>query len=238
MKFGLLKSKIEKCLVESYTNNTIKRDLFVFDQLVAKNKNINKLYFLYDELSSKKDLNESVASDFVNQSIIIYENTVNKISKSDIDDLKLWVSDIKTKNIYEDIDNVFSNNLLTLESKIKSKNILIENLKKKDENNDELKNISINQMVQIANKTVKNYLSSLNENEKIKLESILSESDEKLTLKYEIIKEDIVDKLNDLKSKETDNDIKSKITETITKVKNEKYDKLNYFKLQELNRNI
>lgn len=238
MKFGLLKSKIEKCLVESYTNNTIKRDLFVFDQLVAKNKNINKLYFLYDELSSKKDLNESVASDFVNQSIIIYENTVNKISKSDIDDLKLWVSDIKTKNIYEDIDNVFSNNLLTLESKIKSKNILIENLKKKDENNDELKNISINQMVQIANKTVKNYLSSLNENEKIKLESILSESDEKLTLKYEVIKEDVVDKLNDLKSKETDNDIKSKITETITKVKNEKYDKLNYFKLQELNRNI
>ena len=63
-------------------------------------------------------------------------------------------------------------------------------------------------MVQIANKTVKNYLSSLNENEKIKLESILSESDEKLTLKYEIIKEDVVDKLNDLKSKETDNDIK------------------------------
>jgi len=238
MKFGLLKSKIEKCLVESYTNNTIKRDLFVFDQLVAKNKNINKLYYLYDELSSKKGLNESIASDFVNQSITIYENIVNKISKSDIDDLKLWVSDIKTKNIYEDIDNVFSNNLLTLENKIKSKNILIENLKKKDENNDELKNISINQMVQIANKTVKNYLSSLNENEKIKLESILSESDEKLTLKYEIIKEDVVDKLNDLKSKETDNNIKSKITETITKVKNEKYDKLNYFKLQELNRNI
>ena len=238
MKFGLLKSKIEKCLVESYTNNTIKRDLFVFDQLVAKNKNINKIYYLYDELSSKKGLNESIASDFVNQSITIYENTVNKISKSDMDDLELWVSDIKTKNIYEDIDNVFSSNLLTLENKIKSKNILIENLKKKDENNDELKNISINQMVQIANKTVKNYLSSLNENEKIKLESILSESDEKLTLKYEIIKEDVVDKLNDLKSKETDNDVKFKITETITKVKNEKYDKLNYFKLQELNRNI
>ena len=238
MKFGLLKSKIEKCLVESYTNNTIKRDLFVFDQLVTKNKNINKIYYLYDELSLKKGLNESIASDFVNQSITIYENTVNKISKSDMDDLELWVSDIKTKNIYEDIDNVFSSNLLTLENKIKSKNILIENLKKKDENIDELKNISINQMVQIANKTVKNYLSSLNENEKIKLESILSESDEKLTLKYEIIKEDVIDKLNDLKSKETDNDVKSKITETITKVKNEKYDKLNYFKLQELNKNI
>lgn len=238
MKFGLLKSKIEKCLVESYTNNTIKRDLFVFDQLVAKNKNINKLYYLYDELSTKKGLNESVASEFINQSIVIYENIVNKISKSEINDLNLWVSDIKTENNYEDIDNVFSQGVLTLENKIKSKNIIIENLKKKEDDNDELKNISIDQMVNIANKTVKNYLSSLNENEKRKLESILFESDQKLKLKYEVIKEDVIDKLMDLKSKETDNEVKSRITETITKVKNENYDKLNYFKLQELNRNI
>jgi len=238
MKFGLLKSKIEKCLVESYTNNTLKRDLFVFDQLVAKNKNINKLYYLYDELSSNKGLNESIASDFVNQSITIYENTINKISKSDLEDLKLWVIDIETKNNYEDIDNVFSNNVLTLENKIKSKNLLIENLKKNEKNDEELKNVTITQMVKVANKTVKNYLSSLSENEKRKLESILLESDEKLKLKYELIKEDVVDKLTELKSKETDNEIKSKITETITKVKNEKYDKLNYFKLQELNKNI
>jgi len=238
MKFGLLKSKIEKCLVESYTNNTIKRDLFVFDQLVAKNKNINKLYYLYDELSSNKGLNESVASDFINQSIVIYENTINKISKSDLTDLNLWVSDIKTENTYEDIDNIFSQGVLTLENKIKSKNIIIENLKKKEDNVNELKNVSINQMVNIANKTVKNYLSSLNENEKRKLESILLESDQKLKIKYEVIKEDVIDKLMDLKLKETDDDVKSRITETITKVKNENYDKLNYFKLQELNRSI
>lgn len=238
MKFGLLKSKIEKCLVESYTNNTIKRDLFVFDQLVAKNKNINKLYYLYDELSSKKGLNESVASEFINQSIIIYENIINKISKSEINDLNLWVSNIKTENNYEDIDNVFSQGVLTLENKIKSKSIILENLKKKEDNENELKNVSINQMVHIANKTVKNYLSSLNENEKRKLESILLESDQKLKLKYEVIKEDVIDKLMDLKSKETDNEVKSRITETIIKVKNENYDKLNYFKLQELNRSI
>jgi hypothetical protein len=238
MKFGLLKSKIEKCLVESYANNTLKRDLFVFDQLVAKNKNINKLYYLYDELSSNKGLNESIATDFVNQSITIYENTINKIYKSEIKDLELWVSDIKTKNNYEDVDNVFSNNVLTLENKIKSKNIIIENLKKKEDSDNNLKNVSINEMVQVANKTLKNYLKSLSENEKRKLESILLESDEKLKLKYEVIKEDVIDKLMDLKSQETDNEIKSKITETIKKVEAEKYDKLNYFKLQELNRNL
>lgn len=238
MKFGLLKSKIEKCLVESYANNTLKRDLFVFDQLVVKNNNINKLYYLYDELSSKKGLNESIASDFVNQSINIYENTINKISDLEIKDLELWVGDIKEKNNYQDIDNLFSNNILTLENKIKSKKIILENLTQKETSDDEFKNVSINEMVTIANKTVKNYISSLSENEKRKLESILLESDEKLKVKYEIIKEDVIDKLTDLKSQETDKDVKSKITETITKVKNENYDKLNYFKLQELNKNI
>lgn len=238
MKFGLLKSKIERCLVEAYTNDTIKRDLFVFDQLVAKNKNINKLYFLYDELSSNKGLNESVASDFINQSIVLYENTINKIQNSEIKDLELWVEDIKTQNNYQDIDNLFSNNVLTFENKIKSKKTILENLKKLDETKDDLKHISINEMVKIANKTVKNYLSSLSENEKRKLESILLESDEKLKLKYDIIKEDVIDKLMDLKSEETDNDVRYKIDETITKVKKEKYDKLNYFKLQELNRSI
>lgn len=238
MKFGLLKSKIEKCLVESYVNNTLKRDLFVFDQLVVKNKNINKLYYLYDELSSKKGLDESVASEFINQSITLYENTINKISSSDVEDLNLWVEGIKSENNYENLDNLFSSNVLKLENKIKSKKVILENLKKKENSDEELNNVTINEMVSIANTTVKNYISSLSENEKRKLESILLESDEKLKIKYEIIKEDVVDKLNDLKSQETDNDIKSKIDETISKVQSENYDKLNYFKLQELNRNI
>ena len=97
------------------------------------------------------------------------ENTINKIYKSEIKDLELWVSDIKTKNNYEDVDNVFSNNVLTLENKIKSKNIIIENLKKKEDSDNNLKNVIINEMVQVANKTLKNYLKSLSENEKRKL---------------------------------------------------------------------
>lgn len=243
MKFGLFKSKIEKCLVESYVNNTLKRDLFVFDQLVVKNKNINKLYYLYDELASKKGVNESIATEFVNQSITIYENTINKISKSDLDDLKLWVSNIDTKNNYEDIDNVFSTNILTLENKIRSKNIIIENLKKSEKTEDDLKNVTITEMVTIANKTVKNYLSSLSENEKRKLDSILLESDEKLKLKYEIIKEDVLEKLEALlidhdNTHGKDSEVTTKLTESINKVKSENYDKLNYFKLQQLNRNL
>jgi hypothetical protein len=57
MKFGILKSKIEDCLVESYKKNSLKKDMFVFEELVLKNKSLSTLYFLYDELSKNKGLN-------------------------------------------------------------------------------------------------------------------------------------------------------------------------------------
>jgi hypothetical protein len=82
MKFGELKSKIEKCLAESYAKDSVKKDLFVFSEMVLKNKNVSKLFYLYDELSSKKGLNEDVANEYINQSIIIYENTINKTNTS------------------------------------------------------------------------------------------------------------------------------------------------------------
>ena len=84
MKFGVLKSKIEKCLIESYNKNTLKDNIFIFNELVKNNKNISKIYYLYDELSSNKGLSESVANDFINGAITIYENALNKINKKDI----------------------------------------------------------------------------------------------------------------------------------------------------------
>ena len=133
MKFGLIKSKIEKLLTESYKKNSFKDTLFVFKELVLENKNISKLYYLYDELSSNKGLNESIASELINQSIVVYENTINKISKKNLEELNLWVGHIKSNNNYENLDNLFSTSVLTLENKIKSKKIILENLKNSPE---------------------------------------------------------------------------------------------------------
>jgi hypothetical protein len=49
--FGLLKTKIENVLLESYSNDTFKNELKTFKKLVIENKNISKLFYLYDELS-------------------------------------------------------------------------------------------------------------------------------------------------------------------------------------------
>jgi hypothetical protein len=239
MKIGLLKSKIEKCLTESYGKDTFKPNMFVFKELVLENKNLSKLFFLYDELTTKKSLNESTASDLINESITIYENTINKINKKQIDELNLWLVGVKTKNNYEDLDNLFSSNVLTLESKIKSKKIITENLKQNPSNTLEItEKIPLNKLVNAANKTVSNFLENMDESDRKKLLNVLSEDNRKLKLKYEIIKETVVDKLELLKENEDDKEVLSRINETLNKLENEEFDKINYIKLYELNKNI
>ena len=43
--FGLLKTKIENVLLESYANDTFKNELKTFKKLVIENKNISKLFY-------------------------------------------------------------------------------------------------------------------------------------------------------------------------------------------------
>ena len=170
MKFGELKSKIEKYLTESYGKKNVKKDLFVFNELVLKNKNISKLYYLYDELSSKKGLSEDVANEYINQATTIYENTINKVSPNTFKELEMWVGHVKTNNEYNNIDNLFSKKLLNLESKILSKKTICENLQKSVIiENKEVINVPINSMLNIANKTIKNFISNLNESEQKEL---------------------------------------------------------------------
>lgn len=238
MKIGLLKSKIEKQLIESFKKETLKRDMFIFKELVLENKNLSKLFFLYDSLSQKKNLNESTANDLINQSILVYENTINKLTKKELEELNLWVGHVKTDNEYSDLDNLFSSSVLTLENKIKSKKVILENLKKEPINSELKINAPLNLVIETANKTVKDFINTLDESNKKVLVKILKEDENKLETKYEILKETVVDKLEDLKEKEKDSEVIKTISETIKKLETENFDRINYFKLFELNKNI
>jgi hypothetical protein len=238
MKFGIIKSKIEKVLLESYANNTFKDEIKTFNYLVLDNKNLSKLYYLYDELNSNKGLNESVAKDYINESIKIYENTLNKITESDLRKLNIWLSDVKCENIYEHIDNVFNLDVLNIESNINSKKVVVESLKKTPVKKQEPVNIPISTMVKVANKTITNYVENLTESEKQELTKLLKEDDKELKQKFQSLKESLLTKLENMKSSESDVTIQSRINETLTKVSSEKYDKLTYFKLKSLNENL
>ena len=238
IKFGILKSKIEKVLLESYSNDTFKDELKNFKKLVLENKNISKIFYLYDELSSKKGLNENTCNDYINESIKIYENTVNKIKQSDINQIVDWVGNKNVKSIYTDIDTLFSTDVLTIESKIKSRKVIAESLKKLPVTKTEGIDLPLSTMVSVANKTIKSYIDGLNESDKKELISLLSEDDSTLNEKYNTLKEGVVNKLTEMKNDSLDSSMKTRIDETISKVISEKYDKLTYFKLKNLKENL
>jgi hypothetical protein len=238
MKFGKLKSKIENKLVESYKNDTIKTDMSKFNSLVLKNKNVSKLFYLYDELTTNKGLNESIANEYINQSITAYENSINKISPKDLKELNLWLEGSEYNNEYDVVDNLFSTGITKLEEKITSKKTILETITKSPKENKEVINVPLKTMVGIANKTISNYVSNLSESDQKKLKTILSSNEDELKEKYNSLKESVISKLEKIQESEQDKEVGNAINETIEKVSSESFDKLTYLKLQELNNNL
>ena len=230
MKFGLLKSKIEKHLLESYSKGTFKTEMKYFKKLVLENKKISKLFYLYDELVSNKGMSDSIVNDYINECVTIYENNINKINKSEFENLNYWVGGQDTENKYETIDDLFSSNILTLENKIKSRKIISESLKKSPKQEKETIQLPISSMVNLANKTINNYIESLNESDKQELVKFLSMDESNMEKDYLVVKEDVVKKLSVIKE-DSDKETSNKIDETIQKIQSEKFDKLSYFRL-------
>ena len=238
MKFGKLKSKIENKLVESYKNDTIKTDMSKFNSLVLKNKNVSKLFYLYDELTTNKGLNESIANEYINQSITAYENSINKISPKDLKPLNDWVEGSEYGNEYDVVDNLFSTGITKLEEKITSKKTILETITKLPKENKEVVTIPLKTMVDIANKTINGYVNNLTESDQKKLKTILSSNEDELKEKYNSLKESVISKLEKIQESEQDKEVGNAINETIEKVSSESFDKLTYLKLQELNNNL
>jgi len=239
--FVQLKSSVETLLTESFVKKSLNKELKNFKKLVLENKNITKLFFLYDELNSKKGLKKDIVDDYINECIKIYENTINKISPKELTKLQLWVESnkINSENKFSQIDNLLSSNILTLESKIESRNVIKENLQKTEiKQSKEIINLPISTMVQMANKTIENHIKELNESEKKELIQLLSQDDKTLNEEFNKLQESVISKLNTLKESTEDNSIKNKIEETLSKVSQEKYDKLNFFKLKNLSENL
>jgi ribosome recycling factor len=93
-------------------------------------------------------------------------------------------------------------------------------------------------MISVANNTIKHYIENLNEAEQKELIKFLNTDEKELKVKFENLKENVVNKLNVIKESEKDSDVITRIDETIKTVSSEKYDKLNYFKLSDLNDNL
>jgi len=238
MKFGIIKSKIDKILLESFSDKEqFKKEMKNFQEYILENKSLTKLFWIYDELKTKRNVDSSIVNDYINESINLHKTIQSKIQTKNLTKLNNWLGNVDVENNYSDIDNLFSESVLDIEEKIKSKKTISESLKKKSITKSEVINLPIGTMVNIANKTINTYINNLNEEDKSKLINFLSSDSKEMEQQYVVIKEEVISKLTKIQ-KDSDSETSNKIDETIGKISTEKFDKLNLFRLKELNSSI
>jgi hypothetical protein len=228
MTFGQIKSLIEKNLLESYKNEAdFKKSLREFKHNVLNNKSISKVYNLYDQLSTPQGLTESEAKEFLEEGV----NLLQRILPS----IKMPKSlEEEVNNNYSDIDTLVYTKKIGISERIKAKKNIIETLKGNKNSIKESINIPVTSMVKIANQTLRNYIETMDENSKKEFFQIVSEDNKNLENKFEELKTSAITKLQSILENESENDVKTKINETIDKLKDEKFDQLNFLKLKNL----
>ena len=232
MTFGTIKSLIEKNLLESYKNEMeFKKTLREFKHNVLNNKSMSKAYAIYDQLSTPQGLSEQDAKYFIEEGVSLLNNILPSIK------LPKTLSE-KIENKYSEIDTlVYSHGVNLLESVNAKKNI-IQVISSSKESIKESINIPVISMVTVANQTLNNYIFTLDEASKKEFFQIVTEDTKVLETKFETIRESAISKLTLLQDKEDSQDIKEKISETIDKLKIEKFDQLNFLKLKNLEESI
>jgi hypothetical protein len=234
MTFGLVKSIIEENLIESYKDEkTFKKSLNEFKHNVLNNKNLSKIYSLYDELSAPQGLNESDAKEFVTEGVILIQKLLQNVKLPKI------VGESKIENKYQDIDDlVYMNTKLSLNERVNLKKKISKQISESVISKKETVQIPISTMVKIANQTIQNYLENLDESSKKELFNILKEETTELENKFNNLVSKTTEKLNSIAESENDNDTKQKIIETISKIKTEKFNQLNFIRLKKLEESL
>ena len=215
MTFGLIKSVIENSLIESYKDEkSFKKSLMEFKQNILNNKDLSKVYSLYDELSNPKGLNEQDAKEFVNEGIQMIQSLLQHIK------LPKLMTETKIQNRYQDIDDlVYLNKKIDLTERVNLKKKLYKTLSESEIKNQKPINIPLSTMVRVANQTVQNYIESLES-------------------RFNSLKEKTLQKLSPVLENETDVETKQKIQETIDKIQNDKFNQINFLRLKKLEESI
>lgn len=234
MTFGLIKSIIEENLLESYKDEkSFKKALNEFRHNILNNKDISKIYSLYDDLSKPQGLNQEDAKDFVSEGISLIQKLLPSVKLPKI------IGESKVKNKYKIIDElVYTNTKIDLNERVQFKKELVKNLQESVNRNSNNINIPISSMVKIANQTLNSYIETLDERSKKEFFDIIKEDSNELEVKFKSLKEMAIEKLTPLMESENDNDTKSKLNQTISKIQEDSFSQINFLRLKKLHESL
>ena len=242
--FGKIKTKIEESMVKLYGKQEFKNHMINFKKNILENKEISKIFYIYDDLSSKKGLDKEIASDYVNESIEELQKLIEKNTKQ-ITSLSQWIDGVLSEEInsnYSDIDNVVYNNksIKNLENVLESKrNIknLITTVKENVVMSESI-NIPLSSMLKIASNSFNKEFENISEEDKKELKELLSLTKNEVKVKHEELKESVLGKLKNNLNESTDSEITEKINLTIQKISESKSDLVSLYKLTQLNQGL
>ena len=241
--FGIIKTKIEKLLESTYGKPEFKNHIKSFKSTILENNDLCEVYFIYDELSSKKNLNEDIVDDYISESFEQLRNLIDS-NQNEINKISQWIDQlvIENSNEYNDIDiQVYTKNVTkNLESLLESKNRIKKNLLSVDvvEINESKLNIPISSMLQIATKTFNNEFSSLNEEEKKEFKLFTSLNKTQLSEEIDKSKTSVYNKLTSNLNESNDEELKEKIQITLNKINETDYTLTSLYKLKQLEKGL
>lgn len=231
MKIGILKSKVEKFLVESMSNNTFKSEIKTFKSLVLEDKDIAKAFYIYDVLDRKRGMSKDDANSLIDECIRQFEKL--NLNDRKLSKINSWVGNTKiSENSYKQIDNVLDTDNILFETILESKKNLIKAITS-TEKVKETSNLPLDKVYEVAENTTKNFLMELSEQELKSLNKYLTLSEGEIKNKYSVISEMVIEKLEELKDN-SNSDIKTKIDETVERIKTDSPNQLNLVRLKKL----
>ena len=240
--FGTIKTKIENTTVKLYNTPKFKTFMSEFKTHILENKDMSEIFYIYDDLSTNKGLNESIVDDYINESVeylqILIESNTKKIKSIDS-----WLSKYTktTNNNYKEIDTtVYEKSIRSLSFVLESKNLIKKTLKtepKKVQVKESI-NLPLSSMMKVAKTTFDKKYENLPDTDKEVLKSLMSLSKEEITENIKSLKEEVSSKLTKTLNESADSEMKETINKTIQKINDSKTDVYNLYKLQELNKGL
>lgn len=234
MKFGQLMSKIEELMVNSYVNETAKFEIKNFKKLVLENKNASTMFHIYTELSDKKGYDKEIADTYISESLRLIEKALPKLNTQKIE---YWVKDVVCENNYKDIDNLVYSTPDKIMESVTSRKTLVKTLSESPVIKKNVVDLPIEAVMNIANKSIKNYIENLDEDSKKDLTKVLMTEDVELSKEFDDLKSKTIGKLSGI-NESLDDVTSMKIQDTIRQIESDTYSKINYVRLYNLYNNI
>jgi len=235
MKFGILKTKIENKLVESFKNNTLKEDLNYFRKNILSDKDFCKMMSVYDNLSENKNVDKETATFIVDD--LVSEFKKIKLKESTKKYIDKWTKNITETSNYSLIDNLLYLGINEIDEKTKSKKLVIESLTKKQVDKKDSPKLPISMILNVANQKANEFLQNLDESDRTKVLEIIKLDDSSLKENFEKLKETTLSKIDGLIN-ESEGELKNTLIETKNRISISESNKKEYIKLLDLNKSL